>query len=206
MKEVKKNTRGAILQAAEAEFLEKGFDGTTTTAIAARAGVTHAMLHYYFHTKEALFNGIYETKLREMLASVWQAFARPDLPFRERLVEGISIHFDFVRKNPTLPGFLLREGLLRPGRIQRLQAALVESAGGRVAVVQQEMDRLAGQGEICRMSFVDLLLDIVSLNVFVVMARPLAEAFARVRPGESEAFLEGRKQENIETILRRLRP
>ena len=40
----------AILEAAEREFLKKGFDGARTTSIAAAAGVTHAMLHYYFRT------------------------------------------------------------------------------------------------------------------------------------------------------------
>ena len=51
----KKSTRQMILEAADAEFLEKGYDGTTTASIAARAKVTHAMLHYYFQTKENLF-------------------------------------------------------------------------------------------------------------------------------------------------------
>lgn len=34
----------------------KGFDGAKTTSIAHAAGVTHAMLHYYFRTKEQLFD------------------------------------------------------------------------------------------------------------------------------------------------------
>ena len=51
MKKEKKSTRQMILEAADAEFLEKGYDGTTTASIAARAKVTHAMLHYYYQTK-----------------------------------------------------------------------------------------------------------------------------------------------------------
>lgn len=45
-----------ILKAAEQEFLTKGYDGARTTSIAQAAGVTHAMLHYYFRTKEQLFD------------------------------------------------------------------------------------------------------------------------------------------------------
>src|SRR5450631_4469278 len=37
-----------ILEAAEAVFAEHGFGGATTAAIAARAGVPKANLHYYF--------------------------------------------------------------------------------------------------------------------------------------------------------------
>ena len=43
----KENKEQDILKAAEMLFAEKGFKGATTTLIAAQAGVTHAMLHYY---------------------------------------------------------------------------------------------------------------------------------------------------------------
>ena len=54
MKEETSNTEQSILKAAEKEFLKKGFSGSKTTEIAKEAGVTHAMLHYYFRTKENL--------------------------------------------------------------------------------------------------------------------------------------------------------
>ena len=44
-----------ILLAASEEFFEKGYDGTSTAVIARKAGVTHAMVNYYFRTKEQLF-------------------------------------------------------------------------------------------------------------------------------------------------------
>lgn len=59
---VKTDTESRILQAAEEEFLLKGLEGARTTAIAERAGVTHAMLHYYFRTKNMLFERIIEEK------------------------------------------------------------------------------------------------------------------------------------------------
>ena len=43
-----RNKEQAILEAAEREFIAKGFAGARTTSIAEAAGVTHAMLHYYF--------------------------------------------------------------------------------------------------------------------------------------------------------------
>ena len=56
--EHKEGTDERILKAAENEFFTKGFAGARTTAIAENAGVTHAMLHYYFRTKEQLFNTV----------------------------------------------------------------------------------------------------------------------------------------------------
>jgi TetR/AcrR family transcriptional regulator len=47
-----------ILRAAEAVFAEQGFSGATTAAIAERAGVPKANLHYYFASKEALYGEV----------------------------------------------------------------------------------------------------------------------------------------------------
>jgi len=49
------NTRVALLDAARAQFTERGFDGTTVRAIAARAEVDPAMVNHWFGGKEGLF-------------------------------------------------------------------------------------------------------------------------------------------------------
>ncbi|MBQ9888196.1 MAG: TetR/AcrR family transcriptional regulator, partial [Bacteroidales bacterium] len=92
----KKSTENRILEAAEAEFLEQGYDGARTISIAERAGVTHAMLHYYFRTKEQLFHRILEEKVDALVHSVITAFTNPGKPFLQRIEEGISAHFDFL--------------------------------------------------------------------------------------------------------------
>jgi TetR/AcrR family transcriptional regulator len=48
-------TRERILSAALEAFSERGFDGGSTTAIAARAGVTQPLLNYHFRTKDELW-------------------------------------------------------------------------------------------------------------------------------------------------------
>ena len=58
----KQSKEQQILAAAEQEFLTKGYDGARTTSIAQAAGVTHAMLHYYYRTKEQLFKRIVDEK------------------------------------------------------------------------------------------------------------------------------------------------
>ena len=62
MPEHARNKEQAIIDAAEREFLTKGFDGARTTSIAQAAGVTHAMLHYYFRTKEKIFERILDER------------------------------------------------------------------------------------------------------------------------------------------------
>ena len=98
-----------ILRAAEEEFLCKGFDGARTTAIAERAGVTHAMLHYYFRTKEKLFDKILEDKVSELRRVLFGFLDNEELPFCERIEQGMRNHFAFLTKNPHLPLFIINE-------------------------------------------------------------------------------------------------
>ena len=51
-------TRATILDAAEDEFAEHGFHGTRMVGIAKRAGVTHGLLHYYFDSKDRLYEEV----------------------------------------------------------------------------------------------------------------------------------------------------
>ena len=82
MTKPQQNKEQAILKAAEREFLTKGYAGARTTSIAEAAGVTHAMLHYYFRTKEHIFERILDEKMRLMSESVLAAFGQPGLPSR----------------------------------------------------------------------------------------------------------------------------
>ena len=70
-----------ILEAAEAVFAEHGFGGATTAAIAARAGVPKANLHYYFPTKAALYRAVIERVLTAWLAAA-SSFDESDDPAR----------------------------------------------------------------------------------------------------------------------------
>lgn len=60
-------TRRAIVSAALAEFLERGFACATMDAVARRAGVAKGTPYRYFPTKEALFEGV----VREEIAGAF---------------------------------------------------------------------------------------------------------------------------------------
>ena len=62
----------AILEEAEKLFLEKGFALTSTTEIAKRVGCNQALVHYYFRTKDNLFNTIFRTKIQSLLSAYFR--------------------------------------------------------------------------------------------------------------------------------------
>ena len=195
----------AILEAAEREFLKKGFDGARTTSIAAAAGVTHAMLHYYFRTKEQLFERILDEKMRMMGQSVLAAFGDARLPLIERLRNGIERHFDFIAANPDLPRFIVNEVFARPERYEATQRQIRSLMGVMLIDTQRALDEAADRGEIRRIDVRMLMLDIISLNVFVFIAYPILEPLLGDLTADRERFFELRKAETVETVMRRLK-
>lgn len=67
-----------LLDAAEAVFAEKGYGGATTAAIALRAGLPKANLHYYFRTKEQIYRAVLDRILGLWLAAFDPATAGDD--------------------------------------------------------------------------------------------------------------------------------
>lgn len=200
-----RNKEQAILEAAEREFLDKGFAGARTTSIAEAAGVTHAMLHYYFRTKEQLFERILDEKTRLMSQSVLTAFGQPDLPLQERIRDGVESHFDFIAANPDLPRFIVNEVFSRPERYEAMRRRIRIIAEGLMHDIQQEFDASAARGETEPIDARMLLLDIISLNVFPFIGFHIIEPVFGDLSGDREHFFGMRRAENVEIILRRLK-
>lgn len=198
------NKEQTILEAAEHEFLSKGFAGARTTSIAQAAGVTHAMLHYYFRTKDQLFERILDQKMHQMGELVLSAFGQPGLPLIERLEEGISRHFDFLIANPDLPRFLVNEVASKPERYEGMRHTVQPIVDALVNGFQRELDASAERGETKRMDVRHLMLDVLSLNIFTFIAYPVVEPLFGDLTQDRAAFFEQRRRENIETIKCRL--
>lgn len=57
------DTRTAILDEAEALFAEKGYDATSLRMITTNAGANLAAVNYYYGSKEALLEAVYERRI-----------------------------------------------------------------------------------------------------------------------------------------------
>ena len=205
MTETTQTKEQAILAAAEQEFLTKGFDGARTTSTAAAAGVTHAMLHYYFRTKENLFDRVLDAKIQLMGQSVLKAFGDSGLPLAERLRNGIVSHFDFIVANPDMPRFIVNEVFSRPDRYESMRIRIREITDTLLRDLQRDLDESAARGETEPMDVRMLMLDIISLNVFTFIAYPIIEPILGDFTNDRERFFEQRKAEIIEVITRRLK-
>ncbi len=198
------NTEQAILQAAEKEFLEKGYALSKTTEIARAAGVTHAMLHYYFRTKENLFDKVFQLKAHQF-AETFSSNIQEDMPFTELITKAIEAHFDLLSQNPKLPFFVISEILANEQRKETCRNIFIPFIQKTLEKIKQATDKAVSEGIIHEVNPVDLMMNIISLNVFVFIAHPLVNIMNEELPESYAEFLEHRKKENVKTILASLK-
>ena len=202
---VKTDTESRILQAAEEEFLLKGLEGARTTAIAERAGVTHAMLHYYFRTKNMLFERIIEEKMRNAGNIMQAVFVLGDMPLMERVKRGVEQHFDLIAANPNLPRFVIQEIYSHPERHEIMRSQVLTITKDWLCDLQRHIDESAATKATEWIDARMLLLDIVSLNLFAFIGYPFVSLMFDGLVTDKKVFFEKRKAENVELIMRRLK-
>lgn len=200
------STEERILEAAVQEFMTKGYAGARTTAIAEAAGVTHAMLHYYFRTKDKLLDRIIESKIGTLRDIMLASLGDPTIPLFDKIKSTIENHQDFIAANPELPRFMINEVLSRPDRMPKVIEQLKHHTPLVVQSLQRQIDEYADRGLCRRVDAGMLMLDIVSLNIFPFSATPMVNALLGGMMENRPAFVEARKKENVETIMKKLQP
>jgi AcrR family transcriptional regulator len=199
------NTEQIILEAAEKVFMDKGYSGAKTIEIAKLAGVNHALLHYYFRTKENLFNQVFENKATFLLSSFKNSF-ESDLPFFEKIKRSVEMHFDFIGTNPKIPIFVLREVVSNQEKRSFILEKIIPHGYTVFETLGKLLKEEAEKGTITPVKPIDLIMNIAALNVLSYVAAQVYFGYEAGMTDELREFLAQRKKNNVEVILKSLQP
>lgn len=111
MKNIKENdTESRILGVAKKLFIENGFTDTNMSDIAAGAGLNRPVLHYYFRTKDRMFQAVFSKIVMSFLPEIKEVVVNRELTLRQRVSQVIDAYYKRVfKENPCLPMFMIRE-------------------------------------------------------------------------------------------------
>ncbi len=199
------NTEQAILEAAERLFIEKGFGATSTTEIAKVVGCNQAMVHYYYRTKERLFEAIFESKAK-LFTSSFLKIGSMDIPFMDKIKMIIEIHFDILHANPGLPLFFFTEFRANLDKIETIRESIREFIEPVYQKINTELKSEIKKGKIRNTELVDLIMTIASLNATLFIMYPIVKKITEMDDAEADKFLSHRKEENMRIILKSLEP
>jgi len=195
-----------IQEIAEKLFLEKGFALTSTTEIAREVGCNQALVHYYFRTKENLFNLIFEKKFREFFQHIFELENLEMLPFVEKLKHIIESHFDMVRKNPRVPLLIVNEFSRNPEMVAALKEKLKDVVAGLFKTLNEDLEAEIFAGRVRQQILIDLIFSVISLNISLFLLLPVAAEIMGMDEKQKEFVLNRRREEHVKLILNSLRP
>jgi AcrR family transcriptional regulator len=133
-------TFDAVLDAAAELIAQRGYAGTTTNAVAKRAGISIGSLYQYFPNKTAILVSLLERHIYEVQPVVVEGLAAlgdPAAPFEDTLRQLLLRLIDAHGRNPRLMEVLSEEAP-HPPSIQRLRRKL---EGGYVAQMAEILRR-----------------------------------------------------------------
>jgi len=196
-REKSENVEQMILNIAEDIFLEKGYAMTSTTEIANRVGCNQALIHYYFRTKERLFEKLFEKKFVSFVSAVFVSKEK-SANFKDVVRSIIESHLEIISQNPRLPFLLINEMTTNPVRFRAIADKIKTTVGSLLSGIEAELKIEVAAGRVRNISAFDLLLNILSLNLFVFIAQPL---ISHVRDLSFEEFVSFTKKRSEEVFL-----
>jgi TetR/AcrR family transcriptional regulator len=129
-----------------------------------------------------------------------------NLSFQDKLRHFIESHFDLLRKNPKMPTLILNELSRRPDQINVLREKLHTLPEQLFAELEKELQVEIKKGNIRDISMMDIIISMLSLNIALFVIMPIAEKMLQINEIQKEYMITHRRAENVEFILKSLRP
>lgn len=191
-------TEQRILEAARKVFVRKGMAGARMQDIADEAGINKALLHYYFRSKEMLFEVIFAEAANVLFPKINKIFESDD-PLFVKLENFVADYIEVVLENPYLPLFVLNEINQDPRRF--MSKMLGEKNTPRPQKFLEQIEREVKKGVIKRISPVQLLMNLVSMTIFPFVAQPMFQINLGLDELQFRAIMEQRKKDIPKFII-----
>ncbi len=185
------NPEKRIIEAAKQIFLEKGFDGARMQEIADAANINKAMVHYYFRSKDQLFNSIFMDTLNNNIPPV-DDFVDSNMNFEQIICKFVDVYISTMMKNPIGPMFILHELNRKSQNLKQIAENFINKKYQKIFILLEKEIKSGKYPDVdIKMFFANL----VSLCVFPFVAKPLMQIALGLTEDEYIQFLEARKKE-----------
>ncbi|MEI6575749.1 MAG: TetR/AcrR family transcriptional regulator [Bacteroidota bacterium] len=197
-----KTSEEAILAAARKVFGIRGREGARMQEIADEAGINKALLHYYFRSKEKLFEIVFQEAFSKFARNV-NELLRSEASFDQKIDSFIENYITLLIDNPYLPGFVIGEIGSNPERL----LDFISSRGILLDSFQEQVSEEYQKGNIRKIDGKHLFVNIIALCVFPIIGRPILKGLFFSNDNSAfDTFLLTRQEEVKRFIHSSLRP
>jgi len=200
MKPLDAPTRDRILAIASNVFHQKGLHGARMQEIADLADINKAMLHYYFKSKEQLFDTVFQQALGQFLGGIAQVL-NGEVPLRQKIEQYVAYTTDTLAENPAIASFVVHELQQHPGR---LMAHFGDRKLFDLSTFRQQLLATGSPQHQAPNAAEHLFANMVALCVYPVLAQPLLRPLLHKSEPQYRRFLQERKALITRLLLQQL--
>lgn len=198
-KEIKddKSAEQKILEAAKQVFMENGLDGARMQDIADKAGINKALLHYYFRSKDKLFERIFIEEAQKFMPRVTEIMLS-EMTLFEKIEKFMNQYIDTLIQNPMLANFILNEIHRNP---KEMMTKIWGNHRPPIDKVEEHVAKLVKKGEIKPIKGYELMINMVSLCIFPFLARPMVQWITKSNDEEFVKMMQQRKKTVVQFVI-----
>jgi AcrR family transcriptional regulator len=191
------NTENQILVAARGVFIAKGYEGARMQEIADKAGINKALLHYYFRSKENLFDAVFSEVAANLFPAMKQVL-ESELGIKEKITFFVKIYLTALQENPYIPAFVINTLNTSPERFLKH----LKKSGLNPRIIQTQIDHEAKLGLIRSVRAEHLMVNIIAMCIFPFVARPIVQNLFVMNDEEYRVYLDARQSEITDFVLK----
>ncbi len=192
------NTEQKIIDSAEDVFHQKGYDGARMQEIADKANINKGLLHYYFKTKDSLFETVLSIAFRKVLTQL-ESILLQEIPLEEKINLIVDKYMDMLSKNTSLPRFVMNELSKNPDRF------VAKHINGNMkkafAIFEDDVRKEIKANKIRPIDPRQLCMNLVSMSIFPFMGKPILQVVIGVNNKEFQLLLQERR-EHIKSFMK----
>lgn len=198
-----RNTEKKIIEAAKQVFEEEGYAGARMQQIADSAQINKGLLHYYFKSKDKIFETVFTAAFEKMMSKVGKIFPA-ELPIEEKIEMFVNQYLDVLSKNSYVPAFVLSELNKRPQTI--VDKILNHPNKPKVNLFAQQIQTAVDEGKIRPIKPEHLIINLVSMCIFPFVGKPMIQILLEKDKTQYNKLLKERKTEVTQFILQAIKP
>lgn len=191
------DTEEQIFEAACRVFQRSGYAGARMQEIADEAEINKSMLHYYYRSKDKLFQEVFQREVKRFFPAIFGVMgSKRSLP--EKIRELIDTYYSFLEDNPYLIHFVIHEMHQHRDRFKDfVNKENIHPPKSFLVQIQKEVD----QGNMDPVDPRQLMISIIGLILFPFIASTMIETIFTMDEDDFLGFLKERKEFLSDFIL-----
>ena len=185
------NSEERIKAAARKVFHQKGYAGTRTRDIAEEAGINHAMVNYYFRSKEKLFQIVMIETMTYFFQGISAILNEETTSLEQKIEQVVAKYIDLLLEEPELPTFVFNEVRTNP------EPFIENTPIGETlqnSVLARQYTEAVARGEVSEPNLLQMVLNVISLVIFPFIAQPILIALNKMDNDQYKALMLERKK------------